>query len=82
MREDSFEQFLQVFRKRLQKTLADCNSLIADAGSFAQRRPQLAPRVAPDELIEAYTIRQWAHKALAALDAGDEIPPPPDHLCG
>jgi len=58
MREDSFEQFLQVFRKRLQKTLADCNSLIADAGYFAERRPHLAPRVAPDELIEAYTVRQ------------------------
>ena len=82
MSADSFEQFLQAFRKGLQKTLADCNSLIADAGYFAQRRPHLAPRVAPDELIEAYTIWQWAHKALAALDAGDEIPPPPDHLCG
>jgi hypothetical protein len=64
-------------RKQIRKILGDCNDLIADAEYVTQRREDLGPVVTPDELVEVYLRRQWAHKALAALDAGEEIPPPP-----
>jgi hypothetical protein len=80
MRKDRDEPRVQRGRTLLEELLADCNSFLAEADHLRQRRPDLAPRIAPDELIEFYTQRQWAVRALAALDAGEGIPPPSNHL--
>ena len=77
MSEDRDEQFVQSSRQRLQQTLANCNRLIDDAASAAQRRPDGTAGVAPDELVEAHTIQQRTIKALAALNAGEAIPQSP-----
>src|SRR6476646_6496414 len=68
MSEARDEQFVQRFRKNLERSLANCNRLLAEATDADQRRHGVAAGAAPDELAEAYTIPQRVIKALATLD--------------
>ena len=66
------------WRQRVQKLLDDAEALIADSQYLGRRRPDLAPRIAPDEMVDVYRNRDWAKAALDALDAGDPLPPFPE----
>jgi hypothetical protein len=64
-------------RAGLEKMLREAEQFIVDTQSFAENRPDWAPRIAPDQFIDVYRNRDWARGALAALDAGEPIPPAP-----
>jgi hypothetical protein len=78
MSQERDDPVVQAFRQHLEKKLAECNDFINDCAHVARVRPDVATGVAPDEIVDVYLMRQWAIKALAALDTGEEIPPPPD----
>ena len=65
-------------RQVIQETLDECETNIATCRHIAKRRPHLAAAVSPDTNVSFYLLRYWAKKALAAIDAGEEIPPSPD----
>jgi hypothetical protein len=64
-------------RQHLEKILAECESLVKDAANVRARRPELAPKIAPAVFAGIYRTAAWARQALAALDAGEPIPPEP-----
>jgi len=69
--------FVQRFRKSLEQTLANYGRLLADAAHPDQRRPDGVTPVTSDELVEMQAIQERTIKALAALDAGEDILPSP-----
>jgi hypothetical protein len=73
----SDEESLAAHRAEVEKMLADCNDLIAQAEYIARTCPDVAPKASPDAIADVYAWRRWAQKALAALDTGEQIPPHP-----
>jgi hypothetical protein len=76
------DEIIREFRRKLEKTLRKCDEYIADTNYIGERRPEMAIDMAPDAHAHIYATRQWAVKALAALDAGEPIPPPPESKGG
>jgi hypothetical protein len=59
----------------VQKTLVDCDEAIADLERFRELEPEAAAEFSPDNYMIFFTRRQWAIKALAALERGEALPP-------
>jgi hypothetical protein len=60
-------------RRKLTQLREDCDNLVADAENIGESRPELAQEKIPDELIDVNARRQWAKKALEALDTGEPL---------
>lgn len=74
----TYDRLKKQTRRKLVKIVKDCDELIADMKWMSELRPHLAPSLAPDDWAGTYARRQWAVKALVALEADEPIPDPPD----
>jgi len=78
MTEEDHQDMKQAMRRRLNKIRSDCESLLMDAAYYAAYHADVAPQFAPDVYADVQRKATWARQAVAALDADDPIPSPPE----
>jgi hypothetical protein len=76
--DENLDAVTRRLRKNLQTHLAELDQLLTDVNSVARHRWDLAPKINPDSFADIYRQRDWARKALAALAAGEVLPPSPE----